>query len=206
MYSKYQWLEVAQSLQSIAQAGLTYSKDKYDIERFDQIKQLAVSIVDEHAVAPQEKVQQLFDLEEGYLTPKVDVRGAIFREDKILLVKETIDDCWSLPGGWADVGYTASEVIVKEVNEESGLNVKVNRLLAVLDKKCHPHPPDLYYVYKIFFLCDELGGVLKKGMETSDVRFFALQDLPELSKGRNTKNQIEMMFSLRDRPGEVLFD
>jgi ADP-ribose pyrophosphatase YjhB (NUDIX family) len=206
MYSKYQWLEVAQSLQSIAQAGLTYSKDKYDIERFDQIKQLAVSIVDEHAVAPQEKVQQLFDLEEGYLTPKVDVRGAIFREDKILLVKETIDDCWSLPGGWADVGYTASEVIVKEVNEESGLDVKVNRLLAVLDKKCHPHPPDLYYVYKIFFLCDELGGVLKKGMETSDVRFFALQDLPELSKGRNTKNQIEMMFSLRDRPGEVLFD
>jgi ADP-ribose pyrophosphatase YjhB (NUDIX family) len=206
MYSKYQWLEVAQSLQSIAQAGLTYSKDKYDIERFDQIKQLAVSIVDEHAVAPLEKVQQLFDLEEGYLTPKVDVRGAIFREDKILLVKETIDDCWSLPGGWADVGYTASEVIVKEVNEESGLNVKVNRLLAVLDKKCHPHPPDLYYVYKIFFLCDELGGVLKNGMETSDVRFFALQDLPELSKGRNTKNQIEMMFSLRDRPGEVLFD
>lgn len=206
MYSKYQWLEVAQSLQSIAQAGLTYSKDKYDIERFDQIKQLAVSIVDEHAVAPLEKVQQLFDLEEGYLTPKVDVRGAIFREDKILLVKETIDDCWSLPGGWADVGYTASEVIVKEVNEESGLVVKVNRLLAVLDKKCHPHPPDLYYVYKIFFLCDELGGVLKKGMETSDVRFFALQDLPELSKGRNTKNQIEMMFSLRDRPGEVLFD
>jgi ADP-ribose pyrophosphatase YjhB (NUDIX family) len=206
MYSKYQWLEVAQSLQSIAQAGLTYSKDKYDIERFDQIKQLAVSIVDEHAVAPLEKVQQLFDLEEGYLTPKVDVRGAIFREDKILLVKETIDDCWSLPGGWADVGYTASEVIVKEVNEESGLVVKVNRLLAVLDKKCHPHPPDLYYVYKIFFLCDELGGVLKNGMETSDVRFFALQDLPELSKGRNTKNQIEMMFSLRDRPGEVLFD
>jgi ADP-ribose pyrophosphatase YjhB (NUDIX family) len=206
MYSKYQWLELAQSLQSIAQAGLTYSKDKYDVERFDQIKQLAVSIVHEHAEAPLEKVQQLFDLEEGYLTPKVDVRGAIFREDKILLVKETIDDCWALPGGWADVGYTASEVIVKEVSEESGLDVNVNRLLAVLDKKCHPHPPDLYYVYKIFFLCDEIGGTLKKGMETSDVQFFALHNLPELSTGRNTKNQIEMMFSLRDRPGEVLFD
>lgn len=206
MYSKYQWLELAQRLQSIAQAGLTYSKDKYDIERFDQIKQLAVSIVDEYAEVPLEKVQQLFDLEEGYLTPKVDVRGVIFREDKILLVKETIDDCWSLPGGWADVGYTASEVIVKEVSEESGLDVKVNRLLAVLDKKCHPHPPDLYYVYKIFFLCDEVGGALKKGMETSDVRFFALQDLPELSTGRNTRNQIEMMFDLRNKPGEVLFD
>jgi ADP-ribose pyrophosphatase YjhB (NUDIX family) len=111
-----------------------------------------------------------------------------------------------LPGGWADVGYTASEVLGKEVKEESGLDVQVMRLLAVLDKKCHPHPPDLYYVYKLFFLCKEVGGTLKSGMETSDVHFFELNELPELSAGRNTRNQIEMMFDLKDKPGEVLFD
>lgn len=206
MYSKHQWLELAQKLQSIAQAGLTYSQDKYDLERFDQIKQIAVSIVDEYADAPMENIKKIFDLERGYLTPKVDVRGVIFRGNKILLVKETIDNCWSLPGGWADVGYTASEVLAKEVKEESGLDVQVMRLLAVLDKKCHPHPPDLYYVYKMFFLCEEVGGTLKSGMETSDVQFFELNELPELSAGRNTRNQIKMMFDLKDKPGEVLFD
>ena len=206
MYSKHQWLKLARELQSIAQAGLTYSKDKYDLERFAQIKQLAINVIDEYSELPMEKIQNLFDMEEGYLTPKVDVRGVIFRENRILLVKETIDDKWSLPGGWADVGYTASEVVEKEVFEEAGLEVKVTRLLAVLDKKCHPHPPDLYYVYKMFFLCEETGGELKKGMETSDVRFFGSEELPELSTGRNTKNQLEMMFDLKDDTSKVLFD
>lgn len=206
MYSKFQWLELARELQSIAQAGLTYSKDKYDLERFEQIKQIAINVVDEFSDMPLERITELFDLEEGYLTPKVDVRGVIFRDHKVLLVQETIDGKWSLPGGWADVGYTASEVVAKEVFEEAGLEVQVSRLLAVLDKKCHPHPPELYYVYKMFFLCEETGGRLQKGMETSDVQFFALDELPELSEGRNTKNQLEMMFKLREDNKKVLFD
>jgi len=206
MYSKYQWLELARELQSIAQAGLTYSKDKYDLERFEQIKHLAKQVINEYAEMPLERIDTLLDLEKGYLTPKVDVRGVIFRGDKILLVQETADGKWSLPGGWADVGHTASEVVEKEVWEESGLNVKVTNLLAVLDKKCHPHPPDLYYAYKLFFLCKEIGGEMKKGMETLDVQFFALGELPELSTGRNTRGQIEMMFELRNNPSGALFD
>lgn len=206
MYSKYQWLQIAQQLQSIAQAGLTYSKDKYDLERFDQIKELSKNIIGEYSELSLEKIDQIFGLEEGYLTPKVDVRGVVFREEKILLVKETIDNKWSLPGGWADVGYTASEVVKKEVQEESGLHVDVTRLLAVLDKKCHAHPPDIYYVYKMFFLCKEVGGQLTGSMETSEARFFSLDDLPELSTGRVTKKQIEMMFELKDESAKVLFD
>jgi ADP-ribose pyrophosphatase YjhB (NUDIX family) len=197
MYSKHQWLKIARELQSIAQAGLTYTQNKYDVERYEQLKQLSKNIVDEYSGLAMEKIDQIFELEEGYLTPKVDVRGVIFREDKVLLVKETIDGKWALPGGWADVGYTASEVVEKEVQEEAGLKVKVKRLMAVLDKKCHPHPPDLYYVYKMFFLCDQIGGQLKKGMETSDVGYFGIDELPELSTGRNTKGQIEMVFELK---------
>ncbi len=206
MYSPHQWLEIARELQSIAQAGLTYSQNKYDLERYVQIKTLSKNIIDEFSDLSMEKINTLFELEEGYLTPKVDVRGVIFRGEKILMVKETIDGKWALPGGWADVGYTASEVVEKEVQEEAGLNVKAVKLLAVLDKKCHSHPPDLYYVYKIFFLCTEIGGQLKKGMETSDVGFFGIDELPELSTGRNTKEQVEMMFNLKSNPEEVLFD
>lgn len=206
MYSKHQWLKIARELQSIAQAGLTYTQNKYDVERYEQIKQLSKNIVDEYSGLAMEKIDQIFELEEGYLTPKVDVRGVIFQEDKVLLVKETIDGKWALPGGWADVGYTPSEVVEKEVKEEAGLKVKVKRLLAVLDKKCHPHPPDLYYVYKMFFLCDQIGGQLKRGMETSDVGYFGIDELPELSTGRNTKGQIEMVFELKNIEGKILFD
>ncbi len=206
MYSKHQWLEVAQKLQSIAQAGLTYSSDKYDLERFEQIMQVAKDIVVEYSELDMERINRIFDLEQGYLTPKVDVRAVIFREDKILMVQETVDGKWALPGGWADVGFTPSEVLEKEVSEEAGLSVKATHLLAVLDKKCHGHPPDLYYVYKLFFLCEETGGELKKGLETSDVQFFAFEELPELSTGRNTYSQIKTMFELRKDPGKTLFD
>jgi ADP-ribose pyrophosphatase YjhB (NUDIX family) len=205
MNSSHQWLEVAQELQSIAQAGLTYSQNKYDLERYEQIKTLSKKIVDEFSGLSMEKINKIFELEEGYLTPKVDVRGVVFRGEKILMVKETIDGKWALPGGWADVGYTASEVVEKEVQEEAGLNVKADKLLAVLDKKCYPHPPDLYYVYKIFFLCKEIGGQLQNGTETSDVSFFGMDELPELSAGRNTKDQVEMMFKLKNNPEDALF-
>jgi ADP-ribose pyrophosphatase YjhB (NUDIX family) len=206
MISKYKWLDIAQNLQSIAQAGLTYTENKYDVERYEQIMQLSKDIIDEHSDMNMERLDKLFGLEEGYLTPKVDVRGVIFRGEKVLLVKETIDGKWALPGGWADVGLTASEVVEKEVKEESGLEVKTRNLLAVFDKKCHPHPPDIYYVYKMFFLCQEIGGRTQVGMETSDIGFFGIDELPELSLGRNTKSQIEQMFALKENPQPTLFD
>lgn len=206
MQTKYKWLEIAQNLQSIAQAGLTYTKDKYDVDRFEQIMQMSKDILSDFSDINMEKLDELFKLEKGYLTPKVDVRAVIFRDQKILLVKETSDGKWALPGGWADVGLTASEVVVKEVQEESGLEAKTVKLLAVFDKKCHPHPPEIYYVYKLFFLCEEIGGTLKIGMETSALGFFGSDELPELSTDRNTLSQIERMFYLKNNPGETLFD
>ncbi len=206
MHSKYKWLEIAQQLQSIAQAGLTYTENKYDVERYGQIMHLSKEIIADHSGISMEKLDYIFDLEEGYLTPKVDVRAVICRENKLLMVKEDTDGRWALPGGWADVGLTASEVAIKEVREESGLEVRVEKLLAVLDKKCHPHPPEPYYVYKMFFHCHEVGGTLTTGIETSEIGFFARHELPQLSTNRNTKSQIDMIFRLLDNPGETYFD
>lgn len=206
MQTKYKWLEIAQNLQSIAQAGLTYTENKYDVERYEQIMQLSKDILSDFSDIRMEKLHEIFKLEKGYLTPKVDVRAVIFREQKILLVKETSDGKWALPGGWADVGLTPSEVVVKEVQEESGLEACTVKLLAVFDKKCHPHPPEIYYVYKLFFLCKEIGGALNAGLETSAIGFFESNELPNLSTDRNTLSQIELMFSLKDKPGETLFD
>ena len=206
MDSKYKWLEIARNLQSIAQAGLTYTENEYDVERYEQIMQLSKEIISDYSDMEMEKLHGLFNLESGYLTPKVDVRAVIFRKDKILLVKETIDGRWSLPGGWADVGLTASEVVVKEVKEESGLDVKAEKLLAVFDTKRHPHPPEIYYVYKLFFLCSEIGGEFRISHETSDIDFFGLHELPELSANRVTRSQIERMFELKNKPDETLYD
>lgn len=206
MNSKYKWLQIAQNLQSIAQAGLTYTENEYDVERYDQIMQMSKDIIADSSSLEMEKIDELFQLEKGYLTPKVDIRGVVFRGEKILLVKETIDGKWSLPGGWADVGLTPAEVVVKEVKEESGLEVKTLKLLAVFDKKCHPHPPEIYYVYKFFFLCEEISGELETSIETSAVDFFSKDELPELSTNRNTKSQIMQMFALKSKPQETLFD
>ena len=141
--NKYPWLEVARELQSIAQAGLTYGENKYDVERYEQIMVMSQRIIADFTDITYEKVENIFKMEEGYLTPKVDVRSVVIREDKVLLVKETIDDHWSLPGGWADIGFTPSEIAEKETQEEAGMIVRASRLLAVLDKKCHNHPPDI---------------------------------------------------------------
>lgn len=193
---KYPWLEISQQLQSIAQAGLTFCENKYDIERYEQILSLSQRIIADFTDLEYEKIKNVFSLEKGYLTPKVDVRGVVLRDDKMLFVKETIDGRWSLPGGWADVGLTPKEVAEKEVWEESGLKVRAGKLIAVLDKKRHPHPPDINYVYKIFILCTENGGDLNPGLETSEAGFYGIDNLPELSEPRNTKSQIEMIYEM----------
>jgi ADP-ribose pyrophosphatase YjhB (NUDIX family) len=131
----------------------------------------------------------------------------VFEDNKILLVREKVDNCWSLPGGWADVGYSPGEVAVKETREEAGLEVRAGRLLAVLDKKYHPHPPSPYHTYKIFILCEAIGGALQQGSETLDVRFFGREELPALSVERGTVSQLQLMFSYLDNPQkEPVFD
>ncbi len=203
----YDWLSLARKMQSIAQAGLTYTENPYDINRYEQLLQLVTQILHHYTGVPMEMIGNLIRSEKGYLTPKVDVRGVVFREDKILMVREKIDGCWSVPGGWADVGLTPFEVAEKEVWEETGLKVKAVRLLAVLDKKCHRHPPDLYHVYKLFVLCHEKGGTLTGGLETSEAAFFQQHRLPVLSLNRITEEQIRLLFEYRDQPDkETLCD
>ncbi len=203
-------LSIAKRLQSIAQGGIFYSEDKpFDRERYEEISELSVQILSNLTDEPIEKIGNLFTQErDGYQTPKVDIRAVVFNESgKILMVKEKVDGCWSLPGGWADVGYSPAEVAVKEVREETGLEVKTVRLLAVMDKKNHPHPPEGWYVYKIFILCEKIGGnIAADTTETSDTQYFSLENLPPLSEPRNVYSQIKLMFEFRDDKKEVYFD
>jgi len=191
---EYKWLEWAKQLQSIAQVGLSYSNDVYDLERFELIRQISIEMMSVQTGMDKENIKDLFANETGYATPKVDIRAVIFKDNKILMVREKLDGDWSLPGGWADVGLSPSEVAIKEVKEESGFDVKATKLLAVLDKKCHPHPPSPFHVYKIFIQCEIIGGQPVKGIETTAVEFFSEKEIPPLSIARNTKTQIEMAF------------
>lgn len=192
------WLEWAKQLQAIAQAGLTYSKDVYDIERFEQIRDISVEIMSQYTTTDMSIIKELFANETGYATPKVDIRAAIFENDQILMVREKSDGKWALPGGWADIGLSPSEVAIKEVKEEAGLDVRTIRLLAVHDKKFHEHPPSPYHVYKLFVQCEIVGGQAAAGTETDAVKFFGEDALPELSTERNTEDQIKMAFRLRN--------
>jgi len=193
-----QWLEFAKRVQALAQAGLTYAENDYDRERYEELSDISINILAQLTGEEVPKIKDLFTNEVGYQTPKVDVRAVIFQEGKILMVREKIDNCWSLPGGWADVGYSPAEVAVKETREEAGLEVRPVKLLAVLDKKFHPHPPSPYHTYKIFLLCEVLGGTLQIGSETLDVQYFNRAELPELSVERGTVSQINLMFEFLD--------
>lgn len=194
------WLEWAKQIQAIAQTGLTYTKDVYDRERYDQLMDLGINIVSTYTNAPEDKIKLLFANETGYATPKVDVRGVVFKNDKLLLVKEVIDGKWALPGGWADIGFSASEVVKKEISEEAGLIVKPVKLLGLLDKKFYNHPPELYHVYKVFIRCEIIGGAMHGGLETTAVDFFSEDELPVLSTERNTLEQIKLMFEFLRNP------
>lgn len=191
-------LTLAKRIQALAENGQHYSNSDYDLDRYQELEKISLEMISLLTSSPVENIQLGIQEKDGYRTPKVDVRAVIFNEeDKILMVKEEIDGNWSLPGGWADIGFTPAEIAVKETSEEAGVKVEAVRLLAVLDKKCHDHPPDLHYAYKIFIECKILENTLKTGFETSDVGYFDLENLPELSTPRNSREQIEMMFSFR---------
>ena len=200
------WIEWSQKLQAIAQNGLTYSKDKFDIQRFEQLREITAEIISCHTNQNFSKVHNYLENETGYATPKIDVRGAAFKNDKILMVKEISDGLWTLPGGWADIHETPSENIEREIFEESGFKVKAKRFLAVYDRSRHGHhPPEPHYVYKMFFLCDIIGGESRNSIETSEVNFFGLDELPDISIARITEKQIHRMFELREN-NETDFD
>ncbi|AJY74410.1 NUDIX hydrolase [Paenibacillus beijingensis] len=193
-------LEWAKQIQAIAQTGLTYAKDVYDIERYEALREISIDMLANYMLVGKDEIKLAFASDEGYATPKVDIRGVVFKDDRVLLVREKLDGAWSLPGGWADIGYSPSEVAVKEIKEEAGFDVAPVRLLAVLDKKFHGHPPDPFHIYKLFIECEIVGGQAAGGVETSAVAFFEEDKLPELSLGRNTEEQIRTMFEFLKIP------
>ncbi|MEK5105746.1 NUDIX hydrolase [Cytobacillus sp. FSL K6-0129] len=203
----YKWLEWAKKIQSISQAGLTFSKDVYDIERYEELRNLSAEIMREYTGLELKKIKDLFTNETGYQTPKIDVRGVVFNNNKILMVREKIDDRWSLPGGFCDIGLSPSENIVKEIKEEAGYDVVPAKLLALLDMNKHPYPPQPYHYYKLFIQCEVIGGQARNGLETKGINFYNEDNLPMLSLGRNTDTQIKMLFEfLRNPNKDTIFD
>lgn len=200
------WLQWAVELQSIAQAGLTYGKDKFDLERYERVREIAAEMVSHKSEIPKEKVRDLFCNETGYQTPKLDSRAAIFKEDKILLVKEN-NGTWSLPGGWVDVACSVKENTIKEVKEEAGLDVTADLVIAVQDRERHNLPVYAYRVCKIFILCSVTGGSFRPNIETVESRYFGLDELPSLAEEKNNAKQIEMCFeAYRAKTWKTLFD
>lgn len=200
------WLGWAMELQSIGQCGLAYAKDVYDIERYERLRDIAAEMLSYESQIPLEKVKTLFCQEQGYQTPKLDTRAAVFRQDKILLVHEN-SGAWSLPGGWVDVLESVASNTVKEVWEEAGLVVEPERVIAVQDRNRHNTPPYAYGVIKIFMLCKEKGGAFQQNSETTESGYFGLERLPPLAEEKCTQEQIRMCFEAnRSGDWKTLFD
>jgi ADP-ribose pyrophosphatase YjhB (NUDIX family) len=196
-----QWLECARRLQSMAQIGLTYCKDPYDRQRYEEIQRLAADIMANGAGLPDSApLLDVFKKDLGYATPKIDIRTAVFDRDRILLVQEREDGLWTLPGGWADIGDSPSSAAIREVKEESGYDITISKLAAVYDRDKHDHPPMAFHVYKFFFLGDLRGGTATPSIETTAADFFPEDQFPPLSISRVTPAQLKHMFAHSRNP------
>ena len=188
------WLHWAIEIQSLAQAGLAYTDNVYDIERYERLREIAAEMINEKSDIPLDKVKDLFCCETGYQTPKLDTRAAIFKNGKILLVHEN-NGTWSLPGGWCDVLESVESNTLKEVREETGLEAMAVRLISVQDRNKHNKPIYAYGVCKVFVLCEVIGGKFEENIETTEIRYFSADELPEnLAEEKTSREQIEMCF------------
>ena len=194
------WLEWAVEIQFLAQAGITYTKDSYDLERFERLRDIAAEIMSARSGLDMDTVRGLFCNETGFQTPKMDTRAAIFRDGNILLVRETESGLWSLPGGWVDVNRSVRENTAKEVWEEAGLEVEPVRLIALHDRNRHNPPPYAYGVCKIFVRCEERGGSFRSNVETSESRWFGREELPPMALEKNTPEQVRLCFDAAADP------
>ena len=187
-------LEWARQVQAIAQNGLAFTHDPFDRERYTQLTELVALLLARELQMPIDAARALWSDEQGYATPKVDVRGGVFIESRVLLVRERSDGRWTLPGGWVDVNDAPSEAVAREILEESGYQARPVKLAALLDKNRHPHPAGVHHIYKLFFLCELTGGAAAVSAETDAAEFFPLQALPPLSTGRVLATQIERLY------------
>jgi ADP-ribose pyrophosphatase YjhB (NUDIX family) len=198
------WLVWAREMQALAQTGLEFSRDPYDRERYAALRRLSVQVMAEHTAADPRRIEALFDTETGYATPKVGVRGAVFdAEGRILMVREVIDENrWTLPGGWADVNQTPAQSVVREVFEESGYRVRAMKLAAVWDRARQAQPAMAFSVVRMFFICALQGGAPATSLETSEIGWFAENDVPaDLSLRRTLPHHISRMFAHWRDPG-----
>lgn len=189
-------LQWARKVQAIAQNGLEFTRDTFDRDRFEQLQQLVTTILTSELTITPGELKGLWKGDEGYATPKVDVRGGVFEQDKVLLVRERSDGRWTLPGGWVDVGDAPSFAVEREIREESGYLAKAVKLAALFDRNNpkHGHPPGILHIYKLFFVCELTGGTATLSNETDGVDFFPVGSLPPLSIGRATQSQIERLY------------
>ena len=201
------WLKWAIEIQSLAQAGLTYTDNVYDIERYERLREIAAEMLAEKTDLSIEKVKDLFCNETGYQTHKIEKRAVIFKDNKILLTHEN-NGTWSLPGGWCDVSESVKSNTIKEVKEETGLNVETIKVIAIQDRNKHNKPIYAYGVCKVFILCDVIGGEFKKNIETTEIKYFSLDEIPNnLAEEKTNKEQIEMCFkSYNDKNWQTQFD
>lgn len=191
--------EKIKRIQALAEIGLNYAENTFDRERYEELQEISLQMLTQITEVPVEKIKPLILEEDGYKTPKVDVRAVVFNEkNQILLIQEKMDGKWAMPGGWSDISYSPSEVAEKECFEEAGIKVKAVKLLALLDKQKQNMPPAFEYVYKIYLLCKKLDDNISVGTETSDVGWFDEHNLPELSTPRNTREQLKMMFEFQN--------
>lgn len=194
-------------IKALAETGLVYAENTYDQERYEELKEISLELMSTITDQPLKVLKDFFLPVAEYPTVKIDVRGFVLNEkDEILMAKESIDDKWTIPGGWADIGDTPSEAVLKEIKEETGLDAEVQRLLAIYDKRCHPHPPQPFYIYKLMFLCKITGGDLQHGFDMKGAGFFPLDQLPELSSDRILESQLKHLFDLTKNNAAVYFD
>jgi len=193
-------------IQSLAQSGLAYTDNVYDKERYERLREISAEILSKKSNLSLDKVKDIFCNESGYQTPKIDTRAVIFKENKILLAREN-NGKWSLPGGWCDVLESVASNTIKEVKEETGLDVKTNRIIAVQDRNKHNKPIYAYGICKIFILCDLLGGEFIENIETTEIDYFDIDNLPELAEEKNNVEQIKMCFeAYKNENWKVQFD
>ena len=195
------YLEMARRLHALARTGLHYSSSEYDSERYREIEQIAARLLGASGPADRARLLAIWQGERGYVTPKVEVRGVVVRDEKVLLVRETADGCWTLPGGWAEVNETPAEAVVKEIEQESGFRTRAVKLAALYDRRRHGHGETLYHSWKAFFICETVGGAARPSYETDAVGFFDPAELPVLSLGRSTPRQIARMIEHWRDPG-----
>ncbi len=201
------WLKWAMEIQSIAQAGLAYTDNAYDIERYERLREISAQMIEEKSNINLDKVKDLFCNETGYQTPKIDTRAVIFKDNRILLTHEN-NGTWSLPGGWCDVLETIKSNTIKEVKEETGLDVKATKIIALQDRNKHNKPVYAYGICKAFVLCDIIGGQFVKNIETTEIGYFSLDEIPDnLAEEKTNREQIEMCFqAINDKNWQVQFD